>query len=178
MQPEYAPVVGGVNAATQADLKMQTRAGDGQAAHPGGAEPLGLHMAELALSQATLAEKSVQVESLRSQLAEATATANSQAAELRVLRRQRQLDAEQLKACETAQRDLHERQQAQALQLAEAQRLRIAAEADARSVHSGRKSNERRQSKQSRADKVHPLSNRPPTTRAGYTAHTHAHTGR
>ena len=46
-------------------------------------------MAELALSQATLAEKSVQVESLRSQLAEATATANSQAAELRVLRRQR-----------------------------------------------------------------------------------------
>ena len=157
---------------------MQTRAGDGQAAHPGGAEPLGLHMAELALSQATLAEKSVQVESLRSQLAEATATANSQAAELRVLRRQRQLDAEQLKVCETAQRDLHERQQAQALQLAEAQRLRIAAEADARSVHSGRKSNERRQSKQSRADKVHPLSNRPPTTRAGYTAHTHARTGR
>mmetsp|Transcript_59179 Transcript_59179/g.141907 ORF Transcript_59179/g.141907 Transcript_59179/m.141907 type:complete len:205 (+) Transcript_59179:73-687(+) len=111
-------------------------------------------MAELALSQATLAEKSLQVESLRSQLAEVTATANSQAAELRVLRRQRQLDAEHLKACETAHRSLHERQQAQALQLAEAQRLRIAAEADARTVHTGRKSNEHRQSKQSRADKA------------------------
>ena len=136
-------------------------------------------MAELALSQATLAEKSLQVESLRSQLAEVTATANSQAAELRVLRRQRQLDAEHLKACETAHRSLHERQQAQALQLSEAQRLRIAAEADARTVHTGRKSNEHRQSKQSRADKVHPLSNRPPATRAGYTAqHTHVRTGR
>jgi hypothetical protein len=118
-------------------------------------------MAELALCQATLAEKSVQVESLRSQLAEVTSTANSQAAELRVLRRQHQLDAEHLKTCETAHRDLHERQQAQALQLAEAQRLRIAAEADARTGHSGRKSNERRQSKQARADKVQPLSNWP-----------------
>jgi hypothetical protein len=128
-------------------------------------------MSELALSQATLAEKNVLIESLRSQLAEATATANSQAAELRVLRRQRQLDAEQLKACETAHRELHERHQAQALQLAEAQRLRVAAEADGRSVHSGRKSNERRQSQQSRADKVRPLSSRPPAPRATSRCH-------
>ena len=116
-----------------------------------------MYAADLALSQAALNEKSIQVESLRSQLAEATATANSQAAELRVLRRQRQLDAEQLKVCEKARRELHERQQAQALQLAEASRLRIAAEIDARNVHSGRKSHERRQSKQSRADKVGPF---------------------
>ena len=99
-------------------------------------------------------EKSLQVESLRSHLAEATATVNSQAAELRVLRRQRQLDVESIKVCEAARRELHEQQQVQALQLAEAQRLRIAAEADARNVHSERKSHERRQSKQSRADKV------------------------
>lgn len=128
-------------------------------------------MSELALSQASLAEKNVLIESLRSQLAEATATANAQAAELRVLRRQRQLDAEQLKACETAHRELHDRHQAQALQLAEAQRLRVAAEADARSVHSGRKSNERRHSQQSRADKVRPLSSRPPAPRATVRCH-------
>ena len=128
-------------------------------------------MSELALRQASLAEKNVLIESLRSQLAEATATANAQAAELRVLRRQRQLDAEQLKACETAHRELHEQHQAQALQLAEAQRLRVAAEADARSVHSGRKSNERRHSQQSRADKVRPLSSRPPAPRATFRCH-------
>ena len=131
---------------------------------------------ELALAQAAVAERTAQLEALRSQLTEATATLNSQAAELRVLWRQRQLDAEHLKACETARRELQERQQAQATQLAEAQKLRIAAEADARNVQSvrhrpptalqrmlpltprscrqGRKLQERRQTKQARADKA------------------------
>lgn len=111
---------------------------------------------ELAVAHATVAQQKLTIVELNEQLSEVTATAHAHAAELRVLRRQRQQDAEALKASEQARRELEERQRAQLAQLAahKQRAVELAAEAEMSGLQSARKVADRRQSKQARADKA------------------------
>lgn len=111
---------------------------------------------ELAVAHATISQHKLTITQLNEQLSEVTATAHAHAAELRVLRRQRQQDADALRSSEQARRELEERQRDQLAQLtAHKQRaVELAAEAEMSGLQSARKVADRRQSKQARADKA------------------------
>lgn len=111
---------------------------------------------ELAVAHATIAQQKLTISELNEKLSEVTATAHAHAAELRVLRRQRQQDAEALKASQQARRELEERQRTHLAQLAahKQRAVELAAEAEMSGSQSARKVADRRQSKQARADKA------------------------